>query len=119
MRIAVASEGLEVAPFFGHCASFMCYKVERGVITECQNMPNPRMPASRLAPLLRDLGVTTLIVGTIERDAADAFRTVDIDVVPNRRGAVRDEAEAYLARTLIGGDEWRAEEEEEENLHEA
>ena len=40
MRIAVASEGLAVSPYFGHCASFTCYRIERGIIVECQNMPN-------------------------------------------------------------------------------
>ena len=32
MRIAVASEGLEVSPHAGHCSSFMCYTVNLSLI---------------------------------------------------------------------------------------
>ena len=52
MRIAVASEGLAVSPYFGHCASFTCYRIERGIIVECQNMPNPHQTPARIAAVL-------------------------------------------------------------------
>ena len=58
MRIAVASEGLAVSPYFGHCASFTCYRIERGIIVECQNMPNPHQTPARIAAVLRELDVT-------------------------------------------------------------
>ena len=61
MRIAVASEGLDVSPYFRHCASFTCYKIECGIIVECQNMPNPHQTPARLAAVLRELDVNTLI----------------------------------------------------------
>ena len=62
MRIAVASEGLEVAPRFRQCASYMCYRVDRGIIVECQNLPNPGLAAPKLVALLVEMGVDTLIV---------------------------------------------------------
>ena len=68
MRIAVASEGLEVAPRFRQCASYMCYRVERGIIVECQNLPNPGLAAPKLVALLVEMGVDTLIVGAIDYD---------------------------------------------------
>ena len=61
MRIAVASEGLEVAPRFRQCASYMCYRVERGIIVECQNLPNPGLAAPKLVALLVEMGVDTLM----------------------------------------------------------
>lgn len=111
MRIAVASEGLAVSPYFGHCASFTCYKVERGIIVDCQNMPNPHQAPARTAAVLRELDVTAVITGIIERDAAEALEAADIEVVANEKGSARDAAEAYLARTLIGADEWHNDEE--------
>lgn len=111
MRIAVASEGLDVSPYFRHCASFTCYKIECGIIVECQNMPNPHQTPARLAAVLRELDVNTLITGTIERDTVDALRAADIDVVANQKGSARAAAEAHLARTLIGSDEWHSDEE--------
>lgn len=110
MRIAVASEGLDVSPHFGHCASFTCYKIECGIITECQNMPNPHQGARRLAPLLRELDVRVLITGIIEREAVEALQAADIEVAANRSGSARAAAEAYLAHTLIGEDEWHGDE---------
>ena len=106
MRIAVASEGLAVSPYFGHCASFTCYRIERGIIVECQNMPNPHQTHARIAAVLRELDVTAVITGIIERDAVEALQAADIEVVSNQAGSARDAAEAYLAHTLIGTDEW-------------
>lgn len=111
MRIAVASEGLAVSPYFGHCASFTCYRIERGIIVECQNMPNPHQTPARIAAVLRELDVTAVITGIIERDAVEALQAADIEVVSNQAGSARDAAEAYLAHTLIGTDEWHNNEE--------
>lgn len=112
MRIAVASEGLDVSAHFRHCASFTCYKIECGIIVECQNMPNPRQPAPQLVSVLRELDVNALITGTIERETAETLSAADIEVVANQTGSARDAAEAYLARTLIGADEWRNDEDD-------
>ena len=114
MRIAVASEGLAVSPYFGHCASFTCYRIERGIIVECQNMPNPHQTPARIAAVLRELdgaGFAVIITGIIERDAVEALQAADIEVVSNQAGSARDAAEAYLAHTLIGTDEWHNDEE--------
>lgn len=105
MRITVASEGLEVSPRFGHCSNFTCYKIQCGIIVECQNMPNPHLSPARLASMLRDVDVSVLIAGSIEHDAADALREAGIDVVTGKTGTARKAVEAYLARTLIGCDE--------------
>ena len=104
MRIAVASEGLEVASHAGHCASFMCYTVERGIIAECQNFPNPSLPGVSTASLLKDLGVDVLITGGIDMDTANALCYAGIEVVARATGSVRSVAESYLAHTLIGTD---------------
>ena len=101
MRIAVASEGLAVSPYFGHCASFTCYRIERGIIVECQNMPNPHQTPARIAAVLRELDVTAVITGIIERDAVEALQAADIEVVSNQAGSARDAAEAYLAHNGI------------------
>ena len=87
MRIAVASEGLAVSPYFGHCASFTCYRIERGIIVECQNMPNPHQTPARIAAVLRELDVTAVITGIIERDAVEALQAAAYrsSVQPSRK----------------------------------
>lgn len=105
MRIAVASLGLSVAPRFEYAESYMCYTVERGVIVNCQNMPNPGMPYQDLATTLLGLDVSTLIMGAIPIDIANIFCHAGIEVVAGAKGSAREVVEQYLTRTLIGVDE--------------
>ena len=114
MRIAVASEGLEVAPRFRQCASYMCYRVDRGIIVECQNLPNPV-----------EMGVDTLIVGAIDYDVANVFCHAGIEVRAGAHGSAREVVQAYLTRTLTGVDElchldgWEHEDGHDRDLAEA
>ena len=111
MRIAVASEGLNVSPYFGQCSSFTCYTIDRGMIVECQNTPNPCLLPRQLASMLSDLDVKVLVAGCVEREAADVLGAKGIEVVPGACGTAREAAEAYLARTLAGDGEWHGDEE--------
>ncbi len=125
MRIAVASTGLEVAPRFSQCTSYMCYTVSRGVIVECQNMPKPAVSGAKLVSLLSEIGVDVLIVGTIEYDIANLFCHAGVEVIAGASGSAREVAQGYLTRTLTGVDElchlddWDREDEPEHNLAEA
>lgn len=114
MRIAVASQGLDVAARFEQCESYMCYTVDHGIITECQNMPNLGLPYQELANLLNDLGVCTLIVGAIPFDIAHVFCAAEIEVVAGAQGSARTVVERYLTKTLIGVDEMCHDDAEEE-----
>ncbi|MBC2890594.1 NifB/NifX family molybdenum-iron cluster-binding protein [Gordonibacter massiliensis (ex Traore et al. 2017)] len=105
MRIAVASEGLGVAPRFSQCSSYMCYTVDRGVIVECQNMPNPGMSTAKLVTLFSEMGVDTIIVDAIDYDVANVFCHAGIEVIASAHGSAREVAQAYLTRTLTGVDE--------------
>ena len=67
MRIAVACQGLDVAPRFARSSSFMCYRVDRGMFADCQNMPNLSFPPAQLAQVLKDLDVSVMIVDRIDR----------------------------------------------------
>lgn len=108
MRIAVASEGLGVSPYFERCTDFTCYTVEKGIIVECQNIPSPGASAARAATLLSKLGVDALIAGCIERTAKETIENAGIEVCSGVMGTARAAAEAYLAQTLIGVGDWCA-----------
>lgn len=105
MRIAVACEGLGVSPHAVHCASFMCYTVKFGMISECQNMPNPGLAPQETTQLLRELNIDTVISGGIDMDFANMLCHSGIEVVAGVSGTAREVAEAYLNHTLIGADE--------------
>ncbi|HIS39679.1 MAG TPA: hypothetical protein IAC12_02385 [Candidatus Aphodovivens avistercoris] len=102
MRIAVASDGLDVASYFGAASSFMCYTVTRGIITECQNLPNPHLAIDGLIKLFHEVGVDILIVGRIEYDVANVLCHGGIEVVAGAQGNAADVARAYLSKTLTG-----------------
>lgn len=114
MRIAVASQGLDVAARFEQCESYMCYTVNHGIIAECQNMPNLNMAYQELAQLLCELDVCTLIVGAIPFDTARIFCSSDVEVVAGAEGSARTVVEQYLTKTLIGVDEMCHDEAEED-----
>ena len=88
MKIIVACEGLGVSPHAVHCASFMCYTVERGIIADCRN-----------------LDVSTIITGGIDYDFANMLCHAGIEVVAGVEGSAREVLEAYINHTLIGADE--------------
>ena len=102
MKIAVACNGLDVAPFFSQCSNYMCYTVDRGIIVGCQNMPALDQPLEQLIELLRAIGMDTLIVGRIEYDMASSLCISGIEVVAGAEGEALDVARAYVARTLSG-----------------
>lgn len=105
MRIAVASEGLEVAPRFGQTTSYMCYTVDCGIIVECQNLPNPSIPVDKLITLFHEMEVDALIVGIIDYDIACLFCQESIEIIAKAEGSARTAAQRYLTRTLAGTDE--------------
>ncbi len=105
MRIVVASQGLDVAPWFARCDSFTSYRVEAGVIVDCQNVPNLSLPTSQLITLLLDLGTTTVVCRNIEKNARTALTSAGIEVIDGASGTASGAARAYLASTLAGQEE--------------
>lgn len=104
MIIAIASDGLNVSCHFGRCSSYSCYTVEDGAVVAFQNMPNLSRPCSEMAPLLRELSVDVLIVGSIGSSAKGFFDRAGITVVTGAEGTVRDALEDYLGGRLDSTD---------------
>ena len=105
MRIAVASEGLNVSPYFERCTDYTCYTITYGIITECQNIPNSGLSVSRVARLMNDLGVDTVISGKIEDKTKQTLQNNNIEIFAEASGTARSAVEAYLAQTFAGFEE--------------
>ena len=108
MIIIVACEGLGVSPHAVHCASFMCYTVERGIIADCRNLPNPGLSAEDTTQMFIDLGVSTIIAGGIDYDFANMLCHAGIEVVAGVEGSAREVLEAYI-NLAFNNDEEEAE----------
>ena len=102
MRIAVACDGLEVAPYFAQRTNYMCYTVDRGIIAEGKNVPALDKGSMKLTDFLQALEIDTIIVGRIEYDIASAFCRTGVEVVAGAEGEALDVARAYLSKTLSG-----------------
>lgn len=115
MRIAIACEGLHVAPRYEYCESYMCYTVDHGIIVDCQNMPSPGVNYHEIAATLYEIGVRVLIVGSIDASIADMYCQSGIDVIANAKGDARRLAEQYLTDELIGVDELCVDDEDDDD----
>lgn len=104
MRIAVASDGLDVSLHGNRCESYMCYTVDRGIIRECQNTPNPCLSPDLTADLFKQLGVSAFIVHVLDPAFRDAFEAAGIDVVTGAFGSTHRAVERYLASLFLGDD---------------
>lgn len=97
MRVAVACDGLVVAPYFAQCRSYMIYAIERGKVVGSRNLPAFDQSVGGIAKLLQDLEVDALIVGRIDAEKASGLRSSGVDLVTDAQDdpllAVRD----YLA----------------------
>ena len=102
MRIAVACQGLDVAPRFARSSSFMCYRVDRGMFADCQNMPNLSFPPAQLAQVLNDLDVIVMIVDRIDPTSETALKAAGIEVQTGYTGTASAAARTYIGRTLSG-----------------
>lgn len=105
MRIAVASDGLDVSLHGNRCESYMCYTVDRGIITECQNTPNPCLSPKLTADLFKQLDVNVFIVHVLDPSFRSAFESAGIDVVAGAFGSTHRATENYLASMFMGNDQ--------------
>ena len=76
MRIAVASEGLDVSKHFSSCTNFNFYKVENNELVDSRNLPSQEHLCGSQANFLRQIEVRVLICGTISFTVSVVFNYV-------------------------------------------
>ena len=101
MRIAVASEGVNVTEHFGHCEGFIVFDTENGAITREEMVPNPGHRPGFLPNFLADRGVKVIISGGMGGGAIDIFNERDVEVIVGASGAARNAVESYLKGELL------------------
>ena len=93
MRIAVACDGLSVAPHAAGCASFTCYSVNHGIISGCCNVPNMGITIFESVETLKQMDTDELIA---------VLAAAGIEPVALGLPSPKEVAEAYLHATLMG-----------------
>jgi len=97
MRIAVACDGLVVAPYFVQSRSYMIYFVELGRIVGSRNLPIFDKPIFKLVDFLKSLEIDVLIVGRIENDIAAMLRSSGVELVTYAKDDPLVAVQEYLA----------------------
>lgn len=96
MRIAVASEGLDVSSHFSCCTNFNYYKVQNGTLTDSRNLPSQGHLCGSQANFLRQIDVKVLLCGSISDRDIERMNNAGITVVSGVSGRAIDAAFAYL-----------------------
>lgn len=100
MKIAVASDGGNVAEHFGHCSCFLIFDAEDGVIVREETVANPGHKPGFLPNFLADRGVQVIIGGGMGHGAVQIFNERNVEVVTGASGNGRAAAEKYLRGEL-------------------
>lgn len=97
MRIAVASNGLDIAPHFAQCLNFNYYTTKSYEIVDSQNIPAQGSSGEEYAQLMDKIGVDTLICDDIGPACRGSFESRGIGVVSGAKGNALKAAQAYVA----------------------
>ena len=97
MRVAVACDGLAIAPHFVQSTSYMCYTVANGIVVDCHNIPTPDQPLEMLPDFFAAIEADVLMTGIIDDAAAAVLRSRGMKVVPNMSGDPLTSVRRYLA----------------------
>ncbi len=98
MKIAVASNGLDVAQTFAQCQNFSYYATHSYHISATQNIPAQGSTPEEYAELLGRIGVETLLAGEVTPAATEAFQNAGIQLIAGISGRATDAARAYVAQ---------------------
>ena len=102
MRIAVACDGLNVAPLMTRCESFTCYTVDHGIIVSCCNVPNMGVTVQESIDILKQIDVEVLIAQSFSTELEQALETAGINCMATSELLPRNASAAYLRATLMG-----------------
>jgi predicted Fe-Mo cluster-binding NifX family protein len=100
MIIAVAAEGNQVSPHFGHCQGFALYTLEQDKPLTKSFLPNPGHRPGFLPVYLKENGVDVIIAGGMGETAQQLFRDNHIAVYVGIEGYCDDAGQKYVQGNL-------------------
>lgn len=95
-KIAVPSNGGNVAAHFGRCPEYTIFGVDGGKIINKEIINNPGHTPGFLPRYLHDLGIDCILAGGMGRRAKDLFDEAGIEVVTGVTGSVEEGVKLYL-----------------------
>lgn len=103
-RIAVATDGTDVALHFGRCQAYTLVDIIDGKAENLTVIASPGHQPGFLPPFLAEKGVKCIISGGMGARAQNLFNEHGIDVIFGVTGPVTEVIANYIAGTLVGGE---------------
>lgn len=100
MRVAVATDGTQVAEHFGRCAQYTLAQIEDGQVRTVTSIGNPGHEPGFLPRFLAEKNVSCIITGGMGQRAKQLFDAVGIDTIVGVSGDVRHVLQQYAAESL-------------------
>lgn len=101
MKIAVASNGLEVSPYFECCTNYNFFVIDNGMIMDYRNFPILIQQGLSAIGVLRELDIDIIIVGCMKITNREQIENAGIEVVCGGKGDAKVVVEDYLSEEYI------------------
>lgn len=104
MKIAISTEGSEVAGHFGRCPEYTIVEVEDDKIISKEKIQNPEHQPGFLPGYLANMGVNYIITGGMGHRAKALFAQYNIEPIIGASGPVDKAIEDFLKGQLVLGE---------------
>ncbi|MDI6840611.1 MAG: NifB/NifX family molybdenum-iron cluster-binding protein [bacterium] len=103
MKVAVSTEGTQVAPHFGRCPEYTIVEIEEGKVVKKETIQNPAHQPGFLPGYLASMGVNCIITGGMGHRAQGLFAQYNIETIIGVTGSIDQVIDNYLKGGLVGG----------------
>ncbi|UCC69264.1 MAG: NifB/NifX family molybdenum-iron cluster-binding protein [Armatimonadota bacterium] len=103
MRVAISTDGDQVAPHFGRCEAYTLVDLKEGEIAKQERIPNPGHEPGFLPGYLAECGVNCIVAGGMGPRAKMLFDEKQIEAIVGVSCSVREAIEGLLQGALTGG----------------
>jgi predicted Fe-Mo cluster-binding NifX family protein len=100
MKIAIPTDGKEVASHFGRCPSFTIVEVEDDEVKSREVIENPGHQPGYIPEFLKGIGVDTIIAGGMGQRALELFDNNDIGYILGAEGNIEDVISSFIKGEL-------------------
>jgi len=104
MRVAISTDGDNVAAHFGRCPSYTIVDIEESKVIDTKVIENPGHMPGAIPQLMDEMDVDVMIAGGMGPRAINFFSKYEIQTVVGIDGKIDDVIEALLAGTLKGAE---------------
>lgn len=108
MKIALPTRGNEVDDHFGHCEAYTVFSIDENKnIISSEIIPSPQGCGckSNIAAILKQKGVSVMLVGNMGNGALNVLMSHGIEVYRGNKGDIHKLTKAFLYGNVVDSDE--------------